>query len=129
MRAYLLDTCALLWWMADAPELGARARRTIGNQRNEVIVSAASLWEIAIKRRRGRLTGVDEYLAHYSELHEEWGFNTVLIEAADAVAAGSLVWEHEDPFDRILIVQARRLGAHLVTCDEAIRRYRADCVW
>ncbi len=53
MSAHLLDTCALLWWMADAPELGRGARRAIGNRRNEIMVSAASLWEIAIKRRKG----------------------------------------------------------------------------
>jgi PIN domain nuclease of toxin-antitoxin system len=47
MSAYLLDTCALVWWMADAPELGRAARRAIGSRRNEILVSAASLWEIA----------------------------------------------------------------------------------
>ena len=129
MSAHLLDTCALLWWMADAPELGRAARRAIGNRRNEIIVSAASLWEIAIKRRKGRLAGVDEYLARYAELHATWGFVTAVIEAADAVAAGTLTLPHDDPFDRILIVQGRRLGARIVTCDEAIRRHVAGCIW
>ena len=129
MSAHLLDTCALLWWMADAPELGRGARRAISNRRNEVMVSAASLWEIAIKRRRGRLTGVDEYLSHYPELHARWGFTTLAIEPADAVAAGALAIAHDDPFDRMLIVQGRRLEARIVTCDEAIRRHVATCVW
>jgi PIN domain nuclease of toxin-antitoxin system len=129
MSAYLLDTCALLWWMADAPELGRGARRAIGNPRNEILVSAASLWEIAIKRRKGRLTGVDEYLARYSELHATWGFATIVIEAADAVAAGALELPHDDPFDRMLIVQGRRLDARIVTCDEAISGHVANCIW
>lgn len=129
MSAHLLDACALLWWMADAPELGGRARRAIANQRNEIIVSAASLWEIAIKRRTGRLTGVDEYLARCTELHAEWGFSTIVIEPADAIAAGSLVWAHEDPFDRMIVVQAQRLDARIVTCDRAIRAFVGDCVW
>jgi len=129
MSAHLLDTCALLWWMADAPELGSAARRVIGNRRNQIVVSAASLWEIAIKRRKGRLAGVDDYLARFSELHASWGFTTVVIEPADAVAAGSLVLPHDDPFDRIIIVQSRRLGARIVTCDDAIRRHVAGCVW
>src|SRR5689334_8444289 len=120
MTTYLLDTCALLWWMADAPELGRTARRVIESARSTTLVSAASLWEIAIKRRRGRLTGVDAYLATYQELHKTWGFSTVAIEADDAVAAGSLALRHDDPFDRVLIVQARRLEAKLVSCDEAI---------
>lgn len=129
MSAYLLDTCALLWWMADAPELGRAARRAIGSRRNEILVSAASLWEIAIKRRKGRLTGVDEYLARYAELHAKWGFATVVIEAADAVAAGTLPVSHDDPFDRMLIAQGRRLKARIITCDEAIRQHAPGCVW
>jgi len=129
MSAHLLDTCALLWWMADAPELGQRARRAIANQRNEIIVSAASLWESAVKRRRGRLAGVDEYLARYAALHAEWGFSTVVIEPADVVAAGNLVWKHEDPFDRMIVVQARRLDARIVTCDETMTAFVADCLW
>ncbi|MCC6763629.1 MAG: type II toxin-antitoxin system VapC family toxin [Deltaproteobacteria bacterium] len=129
MSAYLLDTCALLWWMADAPELGRAARRVIESPRNTTAVSAASLWEIAIKRRRGRLSGVDSYLARHQELHKKWGFMTVAIEADDAVAAGSLSLPHDDPFDRMLIVQARRLEARLVTCDDAITRHVDACVW
>jgi len=129
MSAHLLDTCALLWWMADAPELGRAARRTIGNKRNDIIVSVASLWEIAIKRRKGRLSGVDAYLARYSELHTTWGFSTVVIEPYDAVAAGALDVPHDDPFDRMLIVQSRRLNARIVTCDDAIRRYVPGCIW
>ncbi len=129
MSTHLLDTCALLWWMADAPELGRAARRAIGSRRNQILVSAASLWEIAIKRRKGRLTGVDDYLARYSELHERWGFTTVVIEPADAVAAGTLPLSHDDPFDRMLIAQSRRLKARIITCDEAIREHAPGCVW
>jgi PIN domain nuclease of toxin-antitoxin system len=129
MKTYLLDTCALLWWMSDAPELGRVARRVIGNQRNRILVSVACLWEIAIKRRRGRLAGVDEYLSRYEELHTTWGFSTVVIEPVDAVAAGLLQISHDDPFDRMLIVQSRRLGAAIVTCDDAIRRHAPGCLW
>jgi len=129
MRAYLLDTCALLWWMADAPELSRTARRVIGNRRNKIVVSVASLWEIAIKRRKGRLAGVDEYLARYPQLHAVWGFSPVVIEPADAVAAGALDIPHDDPFDRMLIVQSRRLEARILTCDDAIRRHISGCVW
>jgi PIN domain nuclease of toxin-antitoxin system len=129
MTSYLLDTCALLWWMSDAPELGAAARRTITNRRMSIIVSTASLWEIAIKRRKGRLTGVDEYLASFTEWHRRWGFTVAAIEPDDAVAAGGLPIPHDDPFDRMIIVQAERLGARIVTCDDAIRRHVRHCVW
>ncbi len=129
MSRYLLDTCALIWWLDDSSELGRNARRVINRRDNEILVSAASLWEIAIKRRRGRLMGVDDYLARYPELHAGWGFRTVLIEPQDAVAAGLLVVDHNDPFDRMLIVQARRLEARIVTCDEAIARHSSRTVW
>ncbi len=59
---FLLDTCALLWWMADAPELGNTARNIIAEPENRILVSVASLWEIAIKSRKGRLDGVETYL-------------------------------------------------------------------
>jgi PIN domain nuclease of toxin-antitoxin system len=85
--------------------------------------------EIAIKRRQGRLGGVDEYLARHAELHAAWGFATVVIEPADAVAAGALAVPYDDPFDRMLVVQSRRLGAPIVTCDDAIRRHIPGCLW
>ncbi|MFN2376478.1 MAG: type II toxin-antitoxin system VapC family toxin [Candidatus Binatia bacterium] len=129
MALLLLDTCALVWWMADAADLSAKARRAISSRSNDVLVSAVSLWEIAIKTRRGRLLGTEEYLARYSQLHEEWGFATVVIEAADAVAAGTLPIAHEDPFDRMLLAQAKRLHASIVTCDDAIRSRHARTVW
>jgi PIN domain nuclease of toxin-antitoxin system len=129
MSSYLLDTCALLWWMADSPELGRGARRAIANQKNQIAVSVASLWEIAIKRRKGRLAGVDEYLTRYPELHSTWGFSMVAIEPTDAVSAGSLSFSHDDPFDRMIIAQSRRLGVRIVTCDDAIRRAVPGCVW
>jgi PIN domain nuclease of toxin-antitoxin system len=115
--------------MDDSPQLGAAARRAIGNRRNSVLVSVASLWEIAIKRRRGRFACVDAYLAGYPELHARWGFATVVIEPADAVAAGTLALPLDDPFDRMLIAQSRRVHAPIVTCDDAIRAHAPSCVW
>jgi len=129
MGPLLLDTCALVWWMTDAAELSGAARRAISDPRSTILVSVASLWEIAIKTRRGRLAGTEEYLSRYTELHQSWGFSTIVIEAADAVAAGALAIPHEDPFDRMLIVQAQRLEAVIVTCDEAIRRHAVETIW
>ncbi len=115
--------------MADAAELGRAARRVIANPRNRIVVSAASLWEIAIKRRKGRLSGVDDYLARSRELHDAWGFVLLAIEPEDAVAAGLLGVPHDDPFDRMLIVQSRRIEARVVTCDDAITHHLPRCVW
>lgn len=75
------------------------------------------------------MTGVDEYLARHAELHQEWGFVTLVIETSDAAVAGSMAIAHDDPFDRVLIAQANRMDARILTCDESIRRHFDDCVW
>ncbi|MDX2018694.1 MAG: type II toxin-antitoxin system VapC family toxin [Deltaproteobacteria bacterium] len=126
---HLLDTCALLWWMADAPELGKGARRLIGNPKNRILISVASLWEIAIKSRKGTLSGVESYLGRYDELHDKWGFHLLAIEPQDAVAAGLLDVPHSDPIDRMLIVQSHRVRAPIVTCDAAITKFALATVW
>lgn len=115
--------------MTDSPDLSHEARRIITDEDNRIFVSAASLWEVAIKRRKGRLVGVDDYLNHYASRHQAWGFFTIPIEPSDVVAAGDLALPHEDPFDRVLIVQSRRLAVPLVTCDKTMHRFATDCVW
>lgn len=93
------------------------------------LVSVASLWEMAIKSRKGRLTGVEEYLNRYDEFHDAWGFHLLAIEPQDAVAAGLLNVQHSDPFDRMLIVRARRAKHPIVTCDEAIVKFALATIW
>ena len=115
----LLDAHALLWWLADDPALGAEARRLIADPATEVLVSAATTWEIAIKRSLGKLDappGIDAAI-----LAE--GFLEAPILASDGEGAGSLDPHHRDPFDRMLVVQAVRLDAVLVTSDPVFERY------
>jgi PIN domain nuclease of toxin-antitoxin system len=115
----LLDAHALLWWLADAPELGPDARRLIADPSNEVYVSAATCWEISIKRGLGKLEAppaIDAILA--SE-----GFSEAPVLAADGERAGTLDAHHRDPFDRMLVVQAARLDAAVVTRDTVFERY------
>ncbi len=125
----LLDTHALLFWLADDPALPRGVRQKLAAPETEVFVSAASLWEIAIKTRRGRLTGLSDYLTHHAELHREWGLLPVTMSLEDAVVAGSLPTEHTDPFDRMLVAQATRLDALLVTRDAAIRAFCKRTYW
>jgi PIN domain nuclease of toxin-antitoxin system len=126
---YLLDTHALLWWMADDPRLSTRVRSLIEDSKNGVLVSVASLWEIAIKTRRGHLRGCEEYLSRFGSLHERWGFGTLTIGPTHAVTAGLLEWEHRDPFDRMLVAQSLEKSAPLVTCDSIISRFHPNCFW
>jgi len=128
-RPLLLDTHALLWWLMDDPNLSPGLRDALADPDQGVYISAASVWEIAIKQRRGRLRGAEDYLAAHAELHEEWGFQPVAIDSADAAAAGGFPFIHADPFDRVLIAQSRRLEAPLATRDEAIREVHEDVVW
>jgi len=82
-------------------------------------VSAATVWEIEVKRRAGRLRAPDELLA---DLHTA-GFATIPVTPEDAVAAAALPMHHRDPFDRMLVAQAIRLDATIVSRDAAFDRY------
>jgi len=115
----LLDAHALLWWLADDPTLDRKARVLISDPTNEVIVSAVTVWEIAIKRAIGKLSAPDGLAA----VLEESGFIEAPVTAADAERAGGLEAIHRDPFDRMLVAQARAEKLTLLTADEALAAY------
>ncbi len=119
MRRLLLDTHVLLWWLADSPQLGPRTRDLIADERNDVFVSAASAWEIAIKTALGKL----EVPEDLQEIIEEEGFDILSISFFHGLQAGRLPPLHRDPFDRMLIAQAQTEGVELVTNDGMIARY------
>jgi PIN domain nuclease of toxin-antitoxin system len=119
VRRLLLDTHAFLWWLKNDPKLGPQARASIENERNVVYVSAASGWEIAIKRALGKLTAEDNLDA----LVEEEGFEHLPITFFHAEQAGALPRLHADPFDRMLVAQAQAEGLVIVTSDEHIPKY------
>ena len=125
----LLDTHALLWWMGDDPQLGAAVRRHLAEGRLPVHVSAATVWEIGIKFRIGRLSGVEDFLADPSACFRRWSFLPLPMDHDDARLAAALVWDHRDPFDRMLVAQARRHHLALATCDPAIVAFAPGCVW
>jgi PIN domain nuclease of toxin-antitoxin system len=115
----LLDTHAFLWWLADDRELGAKAREEIADGGNLVFVSAASAWEIAVKRAAGKL----EAPGDVAEWIAQSNFAPLPIEVEHAVASVELPMHHSDPFDRLLVAQARLENLALVARDEAIDRY------
>jgi PIN domain nuclease of toxin-antitoxin system len=114
----LLDTHALLWWLADDPTLSDAARTAIANEAR-IFVSAATVWEIAIKQNAGRLDAPSDL----EEEVERNGFEPLPITLTHAYAAGFLPKHHEDPFDRMLIAQAAIEGLKLVTRDRRFTRY------
>lgn len=119
MTDLLLDTHAFLWWQVRDPRLGPAARAALSDPANRVFVSAASVWEIALKARKGKLT----YAAPPTAAIAANGFHELPILAIEAEAAGNLAWTHSDPFDRLLVAQALGRQLVLVTADDAIRRY------
>lgn len=122
---YLLDTHALLWWMMDSPELPDVAKAVIADPENDIFVSAASVWEISIKRALGKL----EVLGDLVEAVNAEGFEQLPITIAAGDLAGSLPPIHRDPFDRMLIAQAQLHSLVLISKDADIVAYGGQTFW
>jgi PIN domain nuclease of toxin-antitoxin system len=121
----LVDTHALLWWLADDPSLSPAARDAIADPTNEPLVSAASVWEIAIKRSLGKLTAPDDLPDRVADE----GFSWLPITAQHAWGVRDLPIHHSDPFDRILVAQAVTERLPVVTTDARFAEYGVDVRW
>jgi PIN domain nuclease of toxin-antitoxin system len=119
--AVLLDTNALLWLVSAPEKVSESARQQLRDPRTEIMVSAASAWEIAIKTRLGRVDG-EPLLSAWSDIIADMTATDLAIDAGDAILAGRLPWEHKDPFDRMLVAQAARRNLTLATSDAGILR-------
>jgi len=122
----LLDTHVFLWWVGEPSRLEEEARAAIADPGTLVHVSAASAWEISIKRALGRLDLRDEEFLYGMR---ESGFTELPVTAEHGLAAGALPPHHRDPFDRMLVAQATSEGMRLVTHDRAMADYNVDIVW
>ncbi len=118
----LLDTRIVLWWLANDPSLPAGASTVIADPETEVVVSAATVWEIEIKRAAGRLEAPDDIV----DALVANDFDTLSITPAHAVTAGRLPAHHSDPFDRMLIAQAQVEGFTLITVDGRFSDYNVE---
>lgn len=119
MRRLLLDTHALLWVLDDDAALDESARSAIVDPRNDVFVSAVSMWEISIKRSLGKLKAPEELLSTVAAS----GFRELPVTFVHADQAGGLPPHHRDPFDRMLVAQAQVDGLTIVTHDSVIAKY------
>jgi PIN domain nuclease of toxin-antitoxin system len=119
MTGLLLDTHVFIWWQQSAADLGDDARGAISDSSNRVFVSAISVFEIGIKAGKGKLI----FGASPTEAITANGFHELPVRAAEAETAAGLDWDHRDPFDRLLVAQARHAALVLVTADEAIRHF------
>lgn len=122
MTSYLLDTHVLLWLATDNERVPSSLRREIAAA-SDVFVSAASAYEIAQKTRLGRLPHGGRILARWSHLLDALFATELSLSASHMRTAGEIVWDHRDPFDRMLVAQAQLEGLLLVTKDARLQSY------
>ena len=125
----LLDTCSFLWFLADAPELSAKARAAILDPANSVYLSAVSGWEIGRKYAKGdlQLPGRPESLI--PQVRTDSGILSLPLSEEEAISAEKLPLLHKDPFDRMIIAQALMQGMVVVTPDRAFEPYPVRLLW
>ncbi|MBW2077682.1 MAG: type II toxin-antitoxin system VapC family toxin [Deltaproteobacteria bacterium] len=120
----LLDTHVLLWWLDDHPSLSQRAKSVIADGKNLAFVSAAVIWEIRIKHALGKL----EIPANFLKVLDQQGFELLDITVDHAYAVGDLPSYHRDPFDRMLVAQAKLERLTLVTRDPRLKKYKIPII-
>jgi PIN domain nuclease of toxin-antitoxin system len=126
VKRLLLDTHVFLWWLSDNRRLKPDARAAIAEPAALVHVSAATIWEVAIKARLGKIKVGTKHLDSEIVANQ---FSELEISSRHAVAAGSLPLHHDDPFDRMLIAQAELEDLTIVTHDEAFAAYKVPILW
>jgi PIN domain nuclease of toxin-antitoxin system len=125
VRRLLVDTNALLWWLTDDPDLSATAREALAEPANDVLVSAASVWQIAIKRALGKLTVPDDLLSQI----EAQGFGWLTVNAEHAWQVRDLPPHRRDPFDRLLVAQSLVEQMPIVSADPRLAAYGVEARW
>ena len=121
----LLDTNALIWWLTDQPKLGHRGRALIADCENSVMTSIVSLWEISIKWRVGKMTQPGTFFAR---LLREQGIACLPITNDHLAALEELPFHHGDPYDHMILAQAKVEGATLMTSDRILAAYDIPCI-
>lgn len=126
MKRLLLDTNVAVWLLlGDRQQVSQAAVEALEEERNEVALSAASVWEIAIKRSLGKVTIADGWAAALRRLD----FEPLPVTAIHAEAVGRLPWHHRDPFDRLLVAQTMVERLVLVSADPRLRAYGVEVLW
>ena len=125
----LLDTHTFLWWNMDEGQLSTTVRELIVDGRNEIYLSAASAWEMAIKYARGSLVlpePPDDFVTNRLRLHQ---FQPLPVTVSHALHVYALPDYHRDPFDRLLIAQSQLEDMPLLSADPEIARYEVKIIW
>ncbi|MDR1798269.1 MAG: type II toxin-antitoxin system VapC family toxin [Bifidobacteriaceae bacterium] len=117
MARLILDTNAFLWAVRQPAKLSAKARETIADRANQLLVPACVPWELAIKHRLGKLPAAAPVITDYAATLVRLGASSLSISHQHTLLAGQLQWDHADPFDRLLAAVAVTEGAPLVSAD------------
>jgi PIN domain nuclease of toxin-antitoxin system len=125
----LLDTHAWLWWLTEPERLPRKASRILGRGENEILLSVASSWEIAIKFALGKLKLPEPPERFVPARLMRDGIKTLHIEHRHALHVASLPLHHHDPFDRLLIAQGQVEGLPIVTADHKFKPYEVEVIW
>lgn len=124
----LLDTHALLWWVANDRSLSDRAAEAIGDESNAIFVSSASAWEVATKARIGKLKA-GLLASDFGGEARRQGFIALSVTVEHGQRAGNLPGPHRDPFDRMLIAQAQAEALTLVSNEKVFDHYGVSRIW
>ena len=126
MKSYLLDTHVLLWWAEGNPKISQTHRDLLEDPSVVLWLSVVSAWEASIKEANGKLHLPSPALEFFTEVSTRYGFKILPVQLSHATGVGCLPPLHSDPFDRLLISQARCESLILLTDDAAIRRYNLN---
>ncbi len=126
---YLLDTHVLLWWLFDDPNLSKHAKNAITSSDSRIFISSVSGWEISIKHHIGKMPHVGSLIKELPLHVRRERFEILPISFEHAMAAGALDGKHKDPFDRMLIAQARVEKLVLISNDKIFKKYKIPLLW
>ena len=125
----LLDTHVFLWWVNDDKQLSATGRNIIGDGRNEIFLSVASGWEMAIKTQLGKLTMPSNFEQFITDQLLQNAITTLPIQLSHALHIYTLPLHHRDPFDRLLVAQSQLENLPILTADGQLGRYDVEIIW
>ncbi len=125
----LLDTQAFLWMLSGAAEFSSKARRLVADPENDLFLSLASIWEIAIKSSIGKLKIAEPIATFIPAQMQANGIDQLDITFRHVARVVALPFHHRDPFDRLLLCQAAEEGLTLLSADPVFDRYKVPRVW
>lgn len=129
MEVVLLDTHVLLGSLMEPRKLSPLALKHLGDPATRLLVSSVSAWEVSIKHHLGKLVGAEAVLDDFASHLKRLQADVLVVSLEHALAAGALPRHHRDPFDRMLIAQARVERVPLLTGDEMFAAYDVEVVW